>query len=47
MFDLPTGMIIAIAIINTTETIIPVIIPDDGVLPEVGVSDNKLKDAIL
>ena len=44
MFDLPTKMIIAIAIaiITTTETIIIAIVPDDIPL-EVGVSDDKLK----
>ena len=46
MFDLPTEMIIAIAIITSTKTIIPAIIPD-GVPLEVGVSDDKLKDVIL
>ena len=48
MFDLPTEMIIAIAIITSTKTIIPAIIPDGVPGPlEVGVSDDKLKDVIL
>ena len=42
MFDLPTEMIITLAIINTTETIIHAIVPD-GVPLEFGVSDDKLK----
>ena len=48
VFDLPTKMIIRIAIITTTitETIVPAIIPD-GVPLEVGVSEYKLKDETL